>query len=554
MRMSEFNLLDEGWISVVTDYKGTTKLVGMKEFFKDSHKYIALAGDTKTQDFAVMRFLLAVLHTVFSRYDADGNPYEMIELNERFQQVEEVYEEDESDYKDALMNTWKDLWNKGEFPGIVDKYLEAWRDRFYLFDDKYPFYQVTKDIIIKIDSSYDDVTSATTCIWPSLMNRRVSESGNKVAIFSPKDSSSKNILPNSELARWLITFQGVSNASDKKSISKAPNKSIGWIYNLGGVYLTSENLFKTMMLNLVIKHPEDQFITIQKPCWEFEMDDLYKKYEDNLITNNLAELYTDWSRLMYYFVKEPEQIGVFRIVKTNEINREDNFLEPLTTWKTYEDKTTPKKHSPNESAWRSFGLIINKNEENDKRLPGVIINLKGINKFIKDMNNIHIKCISAVYDDNTMSRAMVDEVYDFIDLNFNVAMDLKDKGWVERINIVVDETKYVIGVIYKEFLKNIKELLNIESKKYIDNLIELAYFNLNKPFKEWLGSISYNDDKEVKTKEWLDNLKKIIFKQAEKLAENASNKEYRGKTFNGSVKNIASSFNSFAAKLNNKIK
>lgn len=552
--MSEFNLLDEAWISVVTDYKGNTKLVGMKEFFKNAHSYIALAGDTKTQDFAVMRFLLAVLHTIFSRYDADGNPYEMIELNNRMQQVEEVYEEDESDYKDALMDTWKNLWNKGKFPEIVDEYLEAWRDRFYLFDDKYPFYQVTKDIIIKIDSKYDDVTSATTCIWPSLMNRRVSESGNKVAIFSPKDSSSKNILSNSELARWLITFQGVSNASDKKSISKAPNKSIGWIYNLGGVYLTSENLFKTMMLNLVIKHPEDQFITIQKPCWEFEMDDLYKKYENNLITNNLAELYTDWSRLMYYFVKVPEHIGVFRIVKTNEINREDNFLEPLTTWKTYEDKTTPKKHSPNESAWRSFGLIINKNEENDKRLPGVILNLKGINKFIKDMNNIHIKCISAVYDDNTMSRAMVDEVYDFIDLNFNVAMDLKDKGWVERINIVVDETKYVIGVIYKEFLKNIKELMNIESKKYIDNLIELAYFNLNKPFKEWLGSISYDDDKEVKIKEWLDNLKKIIFKQAEELAENASNKEYRGKKFNGSMKNIASSFNSFAAKLNNKIK
>ena len=57
--MGQFNLLDEGWISVVTDYKGTTKLVGMKEFFENAHNYIALAGDTPTQDFAVMRFLLA---------------------------------------------------------------------------------------------------------------------------------------------------------------------------------------------------------------------------------------------------------------------------------------------------------------------------------------------------------------------------------------------------------------------------------------------------------------------------------------------------------------
>ena len=38
--MGEFNLLDEGWISVVTDYKGTTKPVGMKEFFENAHEYI----------------------------------------------------------------------------------------------------------------------------------------------------------------------------------------------------------------------------------------------------------------------------------------------------------------------------------------------------------------------------------------------------------------------------------------------------------------------------------------------------------------------------------
>ena len=92
-----------------------------------------------------MRFLLAVLHTVFSRYDADGVVYKGIELDDRMRQVEEIKGRAAKEYPDALMKTWKDLWNKGKFPDIVDKYLEAWRDRFYLFDDKYPFYQVTKD-------------------------------------------------------------------------------------------------------------------------------------------------------------------------------------------------------------------------------------------------------------------------------------------------------------------------------------------------------------------------------------------------------------------------
>ena len=37
--MSDYNLIDEPWISVVVDYKGTTKLVGLKEFFEHAHEY-----------------------------------------------------------------------------------------------------------------------------------------------------------------------------------------------------------------------------------------------------------------------------------------------------------------------------------------------------------------------------------------------------------------------------------------------------------------------------------------------------------------------------------
>ena len=98
--MSRFNLIDEPWISVVINYKGTTKLVGLKEFFENAHTYIALAGDMPTQDFAVMRFILAILHTVFSRYDAQGNAYEVVTLNDRMQQLEEVDQGDYEDYEE----------------------------------------------------------------------------------------------------------------------------------------------------------------------------------------------------------------------------------------------------------------------------------------------------------------------------------------------------------------------------------------------------------------------------------------------------------------------
>ena len=63
--MERYNLLDEKWISVLAD--NGEKMVSLTELFEQAHELIGLAGDMKMQDFAVMRILLAVLHTVFSR-------------------------------------------------------------------------------------------------------------------------------------------------------------------------------------------------------------------------------------------------------------------------------------------------------------------------------------------------------------------------------------------------------------------------------------------------------------------------------------------------------
>ena len=79
-RISRFNLLDEPWIRVITDYKGNMKEVSLVEFFRNAQTYKNFAGDMLIQDFAVMRFLLAIIHTVFSRFDASGNEYKYIKL------------------------------------------------------------------------------------------------------------------------------------------------------------------------------------------------------------------------------------------------------------------------------------------------------------------------------------------------------------------------------------------------------------------------------------------------------------------------------------------
>lgn len=557
--MREFNLLDEAWISVVTDYKGSTKLVGMKEFFKDAHKYIALAGDTKTQDFAVMRFLLAVLHTVFSRYDADGKPYEMIELNKRMQQVKEVYEEDESDYKDALMDTWKDLWNSGKFPEIVDEYLEAWRDRFYLFDDKYPFYQVTKDDINPQKIS----KSAPSEVMGKNINRLISESANKIAIFSPKYSSDNNKekLSYEQTVRWLITYQSYTGLSDKVIFGKDKYKaSKGWLFDIGGVFLSSNNLFKTLLLNLqLVNYSNTEYnTTIEKPCWEFDTKETVSSYLSNNIVDNISQLYTAWSRAININKFTEGKPFSMQIVKLPEIKHENNFLEPMTIWRynlsgENKEKFTPRKHQTNKAVWRSFGLITKTEGEknNSLRKPGIIDWLKRIENNVND-KFIRINAISMEDDGNATSWVPTNEIYDYLNIEESIINDLREGGWVERINMAVDETKEAVEFIYKQFINDIKKIRNLESNDFVNNNVEIVYYEIDKTFRDWIFNLSYNDSKDEKIINWYDKLKVILFKQAEKMYQSSSPRDITGIIEDNSIKNIFTAYNIFAMRINKK--
>ena len=68
MEERAFNLCREPWICVLDrDYR--VKKVSLSEALTQSSRYLALAGETETQNIAVLRLLLALLHTVFYRQD-----------------------------------------------------------------------------------------------------------------------------------------------------------------------------------------------------------------------------------------------------------------------------------------------------------------------------------------------------------------------------------------------------------------------------------------------------------------------------------------------------
>ena len=201
--MAEFNLIDEPWLIVMTDKKGTTQEVSLKDIFENAHDYKCLAGETAMQDFAILRLLLSILHTVFSRFDANGNPYGYFELDEQYQQISPVDQDDDiDDYQEDLFATWKSLWQAKVFPEIIGEYLEKWRDQFYLFGGSTPFYQVSKDTLELTGNKIDK--AKPNQVYGKTVNRTLSESENKVILFSPQHDSIKNKLSKSEIARWLV--------------------------------------------------------------------------------------------------------------------------------------------------------------------------------------------------------------------------------------------------------------------------------------------------------------------------------------------------------------
>ena len=564
--MGRYNLLDEPWISVVVDKKGNTNEVSMLEFFEHAHEYLDFGGDTKTQDFAVMRVLLAVIHTVFSRFDAEGEAYEYFDLDERYRPRENIDSSDLEDYEDDLYDTWISLREDKKFPEVVKDYLEKWRDRFFLYDEEYPFFQVTKNDVVSSKLN----KTAPSDISGKKINRRISESNNKVALFSPKydDGKNKEILTDSEVARWLITYQGYTGLDDKVAFGKDKYKSSkGWLFDIGGIYIRGENLFETLILNTVLVNKEEKNLEkIQLPSWEISSEEYLNR---NLNTSSdkvdtSASLLTTWSRAIFMEanldIKEPFSFG---IVKLPDVKHQNKFLESMTIWqynKTGDNKGTftPRKHQANKAIWRSFGLITglgySQVHKDECRKPGVIEWINTISdQFevdgLKD-RKIKICSVSMQDDGNATSWVPTDEILDIIDINESV---LTDENWAERINQSVEITKKIVGFVYKKYIEDIKSIRNINTSSFVESKVEDMYYRIDSSFRLWLSSIKYDDKKDAKILEWNKKLKILVIQMADEILESAGDRDFKGIVVDEKVKNIATAYNKFIFLLNKEL-
>jgi CRISPR system Cascade subunit CasA len=476
--MSEFNLLDENWIKIQSE--SGNREVGLLEFFENAHTYKSLDGELPTQNFAVLRLLLAIMYAA-------------------------LYKNIES-YDDAV-ELWLNIYKRGKFDyPVIRDYLENYRDRFYLFDEKFPFYQVNG---IK---GTDGFTRK--------LNGEINESGTnkepqKSRIFSMFAGKGKDELSYSEAARWIIHMIGY----DDTAIKPYPKKSgVGWLGKLGGLYIERKNLFETLLYNFVVSNQHEPWEMDEKKVpWEYIISKDTAKY---IITpNNPLEMLTVISRKIV-LKKENGKVVGYTIAGGDSFSRKENaFAETMTLWRNENERKknalneyVPKTHYYEKLLWTSLDNFL-VNEELYKK-PGV---LEQISNFEEEKTiqsePLEIKTVGMIYVDKKSS--VVDVYSDQLSFNGELLTTLGTM-WCKRISnelkMTDDLCKSFANLAGNLYLCNggYKGKDAVAVKKIKSNAKSEAYILLDVSFRKWISRINVNDDIEEKSNQWWSEASAII--------------------------------------------
>lgn len=514
-QMSEFNLIDENWIRVRKN--GYVTEISLAEALMHAEEYGGLCGELPTQDIAILRLLIAIIHTIISRKD-DNN-----------QDIEEKLLNDAS----SCIERWKEIWDNGKFNSIlIQEYIELWKNRFWLIDEKRPFFQ----------SSW---LKSGTVHFAAKIDESISESKNKPRIFARKSGKYKESLSFSEAARWLVTLM----LYDDRNSTKKPvvPKSVGWGGICGMIMAEGKNLFQTIMLNMpMLTGNAREHWNKDKPTWEEEeCNEIQKKIP---VPCNIAQLFTVQSRRIR-LTAEDGKITKALVAAGDYFDASNAFSEPMTLWKQKEEKKgkfiepeefIPERHKPEKKAWQEFPSIISTAEDKHIRQPEIVVwigMLQKKKKLPKDML-IRFKTVGITYDTKEASITSIfsNDIQIFADviensdnsikLQIKIADEVKNcESCASAVGNLASDIAISGGINGKNIDKGNKLLKN--KKKYAE--FEY-YFSINDAFKNWISSINSESNLRKAVDDWHKIGFSLAYKVGERIYRESSPEEFRGRT------------------------
>jgi CRISPR system Cascade subunit CasA len=305
--MSRFNLIDEKWIPVRFP-DGSRNELGICDTLLRSKEIAAIEDPSPLVVAALHRFLLTVLYRAL---------------------------EGPTDIDKA-----KVLYKEGLPAEKITAYLEKWRDRFWLFDAKYPFYQVPGWKPKEMRS------------WSALAAEHNAD--NAKVLFDHLDVTNSGSIPSGRAARWLLacqTFAVGGGNSEFKYTKGGPSATAVMALPLG------LNLQDTLVFSLV---PENREVLREDiSVWEREPETvgLLQDGPERAIAG-WVDLYTWRTRSIRLNTKD-EGITISDLAFASGVtNSSGDLIDPMLAYRIDDKKGKLPIQFRERGLWRDFDSLL----------------------------------------------------------------------------------------------------------------------------------------------------------------------------------------------------
>lgn len=503
-----FDLTREPWLPVQRQ-DGVEEEVSLREIFTQAGELRRLVGDVPTQEFALLRILLAIVH------DAIEGPEDL--------------------------EDWQELWDAGLPVERIHAYLDQHQDRFDLLDPRQPFFQTPG-----LRTTKGDVTS---------LDRLVADVPNGAPFFTMR-ARGVDRLSFAEAARWVVHAHAYDTSGIKTGVvgdplvkgGRAYPRGVAWAGRLGGVLIEGANLRQTLLLNLIAYDTGDLRIDAEqdRPAWRRPPTGPGQADELELARRpaGLRDLYT-WQSRRIRLAFDTE--GVFGVILSYGDPLEAHNMhqyEPMTGWRRSEAQEKklglpqvymPREHDRSRSAWRGLGALVagrapgaEQRKEAAKivrpRILGWAARLAVEGELPLDLL-IRARLFGAEYG---TQQSVIDEIIDdAVTMPLLLLYERDQRLGQTAIDAVGDAEEAV--TVLGNFAADLARAAGAETDPAREAARTLGFSTLDGPFRDWLRHLAPQSDPEERRAAWQSQTHRLISRLADDLLRSAGDTAWEGR-------------------------
>ncbi|MFE3074377.1 type I-E CRISPR-associated protein Cse1/CasA [Streptomyces sp. NPDC059247] len=503
MRELSFDLTVQPWITVEID--GTERELSLREVFTRAGEVRRITGDLPTQEFALLRLLLAIAH------DAVDGPKDI--------------------------DHWVGLRDDPRCFDVVSEYLEAHRGRFDLLDAQAPFFQTAG-----LRTAKDEVSS---------LNRIVADVPNGEPFLSAR-LPAVDRLSFAEAARWVVHTHAFDTSGIKSGMvgdarakgGKVYPLGVGWAGCLGGVFVEGRDLRETLLLNLVAADtssiPDGGGQDL--PVWRREPDGPQGRERTPA---GLRDLYTWQSRRLRLHADADGVHGVVLGYGDPLAARNMHTREPMTAWRRSQAQEKkhgeplvymPREHDPARSAWRGLGSMIADRVQNQPDASGVSPYLRpGILDWVARLVTrrklskgflVRARIVGTVY--GTQQSVIEEAVDDHLTMDV-ILLHEQDREAAQQAIDAVGDAERAVNTL-GDLATDLTRAAGSENTSSRQVARDRGFGELEGPYRAWLAALGEADDPLDARAEWQAQAHTIISRLGREMITGAGDAAWQGRT------------------------